>query len=52
MASRVYNNTIGESIYKQIQDFDKVSRMVFLKNLPTETRKLYEKFLIAQRKFR
>ena len=52
MAGRVYNNTIGESIYKQIQDFDKVSKMVFLKNLPTETRKLYEKFLVAQRQRR
>ena len=52
MASRVYNNTVGESIYKQIQDYDKVSRMVFLKNLPSETRKLYEKFLVAQRQRR
>ena len=52
MAGRVYNNTVGESIYKQIQDFDKVSRTVFLKNLPTETRKLYEKFLVAQRQRR
>ena len=52
MAGRVYNNTIGESIYNQIQDFDKVSRLVFLKNLPTETRKLYEKFLVAQRQRR
>jgi hypothetical protein len=26
--------------------------MVFLKNLPTETRKLYEKFLVAQRQRR
>ena len=52
MASRVYNNTVGESIYKQIQDFDKVSRTVFLKNLPSETRKLYEKFLVAQRQRR
>ena len=52
MASRVYNNTVGESIYKQIQDFDKVSRLVFLKNLPSETRKLYEKFLVAQRQRR
>ena len=49
MSGRVYNNTIGESIYNQIKDFDKVSRMVFLKNLPTETRKLYEKFLVVQR---
>ena len=49
MAGRVYNNTVGENIYKQIQDFDKVSRTVFLKNLPSETRKLYEKFLVAQR---
>ena len=47
MAGRVYNNTVGESIYKQIQDFDKVSKMVFLKNLPSETRKLYEKFLFS-----
>ena len=52
MSSRVYNNTVGESIYKQIQDYDKVSRMVFLKNLPSETRKLYEKFLVAQRQRR
>jgi hypothetical protein len=52
MAGRVYNNTVGESIYKQIQDFDKVSRTVFLKNLPSETRKLYEKFLVAQRQRR
>jgi hypothetical protein len=52
MAGRVYNNTVGESIYKQIQDFDKVSKMVFLKNLPSETRKLYEKFLVAQRQRR
>ncbi len=52
MASRVYNNTIGQSIYNQIQEFDKVSRMIFLKNLPTETRKLYEKFLVAQRQRR
>ena len=52
MSGRVYNNTIGESIYNQIQDYDKVSRMVFLKNLPTETRKLYEKFLTAQRQRR
>jgi hypothetical protein len=52
MSSRVYNNTVGESIYKQIQDYDKVSRMVFLKNLPSESRKLYEKFLVAQRQRR
>ena len=52
MSARVYNNTVGESIYKQIQDYDKVSRMVFLKNLPSETRKLYEKFLVAQRQRR
>jgi len=52
MAGRVYNNTVGESIYKQIQDFDKVSKMVFLKNLPTETRELYKKFLVAQRQRR
>lgn len=52
MAGRVYNNTVGESIYKQIQDYDKVSRTVFLKNLPSETRKLYEKFLVAQRQRR
>ena len=52
MAGRVYNNTVGESIYKQIQDLDKVSRTVFLKNLPSETRKLYEKFLVAQRQRR
>jgi len=52
MAGRVYNNTVGENIYKQIQDFDKVSRTVFLKNLPSETRKLYEKFLVAQRQRR
>ncbi len=52
MSGRVYNNTIGESIYNQIKDFDKVSRMVFLKNLPTETRKLYEKFLVVQRQRR
>ncbi len=52
MAGRVYNNTVGESIYKQIQDFDKVSRTVFLKNLPTETRELYKKFLVAQRQRR
>ena len=37
MSARVYNNTVGESIYKQIQDYDKDSRMVFLKNLPSET---------------
>ena len=30
MAGRVYNNTVGESIYNQIQDFDKVSRLVSL----------------------
>lgn len=52
MSARVYNNTVGESIYKQIQDYDKVSKMVFLKNLPSETRKLYEKFLVAQRQRR
>ena len=52
MAGRVYNNTVGESIYKQIQDLDKVSRTVFLKNLPSETRKSYEKFLVAQRQRR
>jgi hypothetical protein len=52
MAGRVYNNTVGESIYKQIQDFDKVSRTVFLKNLPSETRELYKKFLVAQRQRR
>lgn len=52
MSVRVYNNTVGESIYKQIQDYDKVSKMVFLKNLPSETRKLYEKFLVAQRQRR
>lgn len=52
MSARVYNNTVGESIYKQIQDYDKVSRMVFLKNLPSESRKLYEKFLVAQRQRR
>jgi hypothetical protein len=52
MAGRVYNNTIGESIYNQIQDFDKVSRLVFLNNLPLETRKLYENFLVAQRQRR
>lgn len=52
MSARVYNNTVGESIYKQIQDYDKVSRMIFLKNLPSESRKLYEKFLVAQRQRR
>ena len=52
MPGRVYNNTVGESIYKQIQDFDKVSRTVFLKNLPSETRELYKKFLVAQRQRR
>ena len=52
MSGRVYNNTVGESIYNQIQDYDKVSKMVFLKKLPIETRKLYEKFLTAQRQRR
>ena len=52
MSGRVYNNTIGESIYNQVQDFDKNSKIIFLKNLPTETRKLYEKFLTAQRQRR
>ncbi len=52
MSGRVYNNTIGEGIYNQIEDYDKVSRMVFLKKLPTETRKLCEFFLVVQRQRR
>lgn len=45
---RIRNNTIGESIYEKIKDYDKVSRKAFLDNLSPEDRDLYNKYRVAQ----
>ena len=47
---REYNNTIGESIYNRIKDYDMTSRKVFLGNLSKEHRELYTKYSNVMRK--
>ena len=47
---REYNNTIGESIYNRIKDYDMTSRKVFLGNLSAEHRTLYTKYSNVMRK--
>jgi len=50
--TRLRENKIGEGIYERIKEYDIVSRKVFLKNLPEEHRKLYDKYrnMINKRK--
>ena len=48
--SRLRENTIGESIYNRIKEYDITSRKVFLKTLSTEHRELYNKYSAVVRK--
>ncbi len=48
--SRLRENTIGESIYNRIKEYDMTSRKVFLKTLSTEHRVLYNKYSAVVRK--
>jgi len=48
--SRLRENTIGESIYNRIKEYDMTSRKVFLKTLSTEHRELYNKYSAVVRK--
>ena len=41
---REYNNTIGESIYNRIKDYDIVSSKVFFQTISAENKKLYDKY--------
>ena len=43
-------NPIGESIYNRIKEYDLVSRKVFLNNLSSEHRALYNKYSAVVRK--
>lgn len=45
---RIRNNTVGESIYERIKDYDNVSRKRFLDTLSDEDRQLYNKYRIAR----
>lgn len=47
---REYNNTIGESIYNRIKEYDMTSRKIFLGNLSAEHRTLYNKYSAVMRK--
>ena len=47
---REYNNSIGESIYNRIKDYDITSRKIFLGNLSAEHRTLYNKYSAVIRK--
>ena len=48
--SRLRENTIGESIYNRIKEYDMTSRKEFLKTLSTEHRELYNKYSAVVRK--
>ena len=46
--TRLRSNPIGEGIYNRIQDYDNMSRKVFLATLSPEHRDLYNKYRIAR----
>ena len=48
--SRLRENPIGESIYNRIKEYDIISRKVFLNNLSSDHRALYNKYSAVARK--
>jgi len=42
--TRLRENPVGQQIYEMIKDYDKNSRVVYLKNLGEEQRTLYDKY--------